>query len=87
MLLGVDLMLESDPKNLVLYALLQNRFLWAARITSRPYKQVFVGAVQSRTAPTVRFPAKKNSNLQFKIALLNVPRPTFRTAFALPNAP
>ena len=27
--------------------------------TSRPYKQVFVGAVQSRTAPTVRFSAKK----------------------------
>ena len=27
--------------------------------TSRPYKQVFVGAVQSRTAPTLRFPAKR----------------------------
>ena len=57
-----------------------NLFVGAARITSRsykficrggcstsrPYKQVFVKAVQSRTAPTVRFPAKKNSNLQFK---------------------
>ena len=55
--------------------------------TSRPYKQVFVGAIQSRTAPTVCFSAKKNSNLQFKIALPNARRPTFRTAFALPNAP
>ena len=27
--------------------------------TSRPYQRVFVGAVQSRTAPTIRFPAKK----------------------------
>ena len=42
--------------------------------------------VQSKTVPTVRFPVKK-SNLQFKIALPNVPRPTFRTALALPNAP
>ena len=54
--------------------------------TSRPYQRVFVGAVQSRTAPTVRFPAKK-SNFQFKIALPNVPQPTFRTTFGLPNTP
>ena len=43
-----------------------NRFVGAARITSRPYKQVFVGAVQSRTAPTVRFPPKK-----FKFTIQN----------------
>ena len=50
-----------------------NRFVGAVRIiscpyisiyrgscsTSHPYKYLFVGAIQSRTAPTVRFPEKK----------------------------
>jgi hypothetical protein len=34
--------------------------------TSHPYKYLFVGAVQSRIAPTVRFPAKK-----FKFTIQN----------------
>ena len=51
-----------------------NRFVGAARITSRPYKQVFIGAVQSRTAPTVHFPA----NFFFKFTIQNrvAERPT-----------